>query len=130
MELEGYDYEELIDKWGLRKRYKKMYKAIGALGDLALISDEEMFVMRDGLGVRLLTEYIGDSVTHDDDGNTFIDKEVHEDMLDFLDALSSHSVCSQGDIDMYQSIAALGASPVTTFEFYRWFIHCLPVMWN
>ena len=130
MELEGYDYEELIDKWGLRKKYKKLYKAIGALNELALISDDDMCDMHEGLGARILTEYIGDAVTHDDDGNTMIDPLVHEDMLDFLAALSSHAVCSEGDSDVYATIRALGENPEKTFEFYRWFVHCLPLMWN
>jgi len=130
MELEGYDYEELIDKWGLRKKYKKLYKAIGALNELALISDDDMCDMHEGLGARILTEYIGNAVTHDDDGNTFIDPEVHEDMLDFLDKLSKHSVCSNGDMEMYQKIYSLGTVSEETFEFYRWFVHCLPLMWN
>ena len=129
-ELKGYDYEELIDKWGLRKKYKKLYKAIGELSSLALISDDEGMNIHEELGARLLTEYIGDAVTHDNDGNTFIDKEVHEDMLDFLAALSGHAVCSDGDRDVYATIRALGENPEKTFEFYRWFIHSLPLMWN
>ena len=130
MELEGYDYEELIDKWGLRKKYKKQYKAIGALNELALISDDDMCDMHEGLGARILTEYIGNAVTHDDDGNTMIDPLVHEDMLDLLEKLCSHSVCSEGDAMVYQSIINLGEQKETMFEFYRWFVHCLPLMWN
>ena len=130
VELEGYDYEELINKWGLRKKYKKLYKSIGKLNDLALISDDDMCDMHESLGTSILTEYIGNAVTHDNDGNTFIDKEVHDDMFEFVDLLSRHAICSDGDMDMYQAIASLGLSPVTTFEFYRWFVHCLPLMWN
>ena len=130
MELEGFDYEELIDKWGLRKKYKKQYKAIWNLNELALISDDDMCEMHEGLGVRILTEYIGNAVTHDDDGNTMIDPLVHEDMLDFLEKLYSHSVCSAGDAMMYHSIISLSQQKETMFEFYRWFVHCLPLMWN
>ena len=129
-ELKGYDYEELIDKWGLRKKFKKLYKAIGELSSLALISDDEGMNMHEELGARLLTEYIGDAVTHDNDGNTFIDAAVHEDMLDFLERLRSHAVCSDGDALVYQAIIHLGEQDKTTFEFYRWFIHSLPLMWN
>ena len=130
MELEGYDYEELIDKWGLRKKYKKLYKAIGKLNELALISDDDMCDMHEGLGARILTEYIGDAVTHDDDGNTMIDPDVLEDMLTFLDKLSGHAVCSEGDSTIYTTIRHLGRQHETMFEFYRWFVHCLPLMWN
>ena len=128
-ELKGYDYEELIDKWGLRKKYKKLYRAIGELSSLALISDDEGMNIHDELGARLLTEYIGNAVTHDNDGNTFIDPEVLADMLEFLRMLKSHSVCSPGDSFMYDGIIDL-ASEKTMFEFYRWFIHSLPLMWN
>lgn len=130
MELEGYDYEELIDKWGLRKKYKKLYKAIGSLNDLALISDDEMLEMHEEIGVRLLTKYIGDAVTHDDDGNTLIDPEVLTDMVMFLDKLWNHAVVSDGDAAMYQQIYQLAEKDETMFEFYRWFVHCLPLMWN
>jgi len=128
-ELEGYDYEELIDKWGLRKKYKKLYKAIGALGSLSLMSDYDMTDMYENLGVRILTEYIGDAVTYDGDGNTLIDEDVFEDMLEFLKMLKSHAVCSPGDSFMYDGIIDL-AEEKTMFEFYRWFIHSLPLMWN
>ena len=130
MELEGYDYEELIDKWGLRKKYKKLYKAIGKLNELALISDDDMCDMHEGLGARILTEYIGNAVTHDDDGNTMIDPEVFEDMTEFLDKLISHAVCSEGDAAVYATIKYLAENDETMFEFYRWFVHCLPLMWN
>jgi len=130
MEIEGYDYEELIDKWGLRKKYKKLYKAISSLEELGAISEDDMLTMHDELGAKILTEYISNAVTHDNEGNTFIDPEVHEDMMKLLHSLINHAVCSQGDADMYQAIAALGMVPVTTFEFYRWFVHCLPLMWN
>jgi len=129
-ELKGYDYEELIDKWGLRKRYKKLYKAIGALSALALISDDDMIDMHEELGARILTEYIGDAVTHDNDGNTFIDPEVLTDMVMFLDKLWNHAVVSEGDNAMYQQIYELSEKDETMFEFYRWFVHCLPLMWN
>ena len=129
MELEGYDYEELIDKWGLRKKYKKLYKAIGKLNELAIISGDDMCDMHEGLGARILTEYIGDAVTHDDDGNTMIDPDTLDDMLRFLKMLKSHTVCSPGDSFMYDGIIDL-ASEKTMFEFYRWFVHCLPLMWN
>jgi len=130
MELEGYDYEELIDKWGLRKKYKKLYKAIGELNSLAIISDGDIAEFQDELGWKILTQYIGDAVTHDNDGNTFIDKDVHQDMLDFLDKLSRHAVCSSGDVAMYQQIYTLGVTDGETFEFYRWFVNSLPLMWN
>ena len=130
MELKGYDYEELIDKWGLRKKYKKLYKAIGALNSMALVSDDNMFEMHDKLGVRIVTEYIDNSVTHDEDGNTLIDPEVLTDMVMFLDKLWNHAVVSEGDAAMYQKIYELSEKDETMFEFYRWFIHCLPLMWN
>ena len=130
MELKGYDYEELIDKWGLRKKYKKLYKAIGALGSLSLMSDYDMTDMYENLGVRILTEYIGNAVTHDDDGNTMIDPDVLGDMVMFLDKLWNHSVVSDGDAAMYQHIYELAEKDETMFEFYRWFVHCLPLMWN
>jgi len=129
-ELEGYDYEELIDKWGLRKKYKKLYKATGVLNDLNIVNDDEMFRMHDDLGVRLLTEYIGNAVTHDSAGNTFIDEDVLGDMLTFLQKLRNHSAVSPGDAQMYRSIADLQSNPESMFEFYRWFVHCLPLMWN
>jgi len=129
-ELKGYDYEELIDKWGLRKRYKKLYKAIGELSSLALISDDEGMNMHEELGARLLTEYIGNAVTHDDDGNTAIDPEVLTDMVMFLDKLWNHAVVSEGDAAMYQKIYELSEKDETMFEFYRWFVHSLPLMWN
>ena len=129
-ELEGYDYEELIDKWGLRKKYKKLYKAIGALDELALISGDESVDMHNELGVRLLTEYIGNAVTHDDGGNTVIDPDVLVDMQMFLDLLGKHAAVSKGDSIMYSTILGLSGSSKTMFEFYRWFIHSLPLMWN
>ena len=129
MELVGYDYEELIDKWGLRKKYKKLYKAIESLAKLALISADDMTDMHEELGARILTEYIGDAVTHDNEGNTFIDPDVLDDMVEFLKMLKSHSVCSPGDSFMYDGIIDL-ASEKTMFEFYRWFVHSLPLMWN
>lgn len=129
MELEGYDYEELIDKWGLRKKYKKLYKAISRLGEAGIISKEEMFNLHEEAGEILITEYIIHSVSYDQ-GNTSIDPDVRNDMLEILDKLSSHAVCSRGDADMYHAIATLGENPETTFEFYRWFVHCLPLMWN
>ena len=130
MELKGYDYEELIDKWGLRKKYKKLYKAIGELSSLALISDDEGMNIHEELGARLLTEYIGDAVTHDNDGNTFIDPDVLVDMQVFLDKLRRHAVVSKGDSIMYSTILGLSGNSETMFEFYRWFIHSLPLMWN
>jgi len=130
MELEGYDYEELIDKWGLRKKYKKLYKAIGALNSLAIISDDDMMEFHDELGWKILTQYIGDAVTHDNDGNTFIDPEVLTDMVMFLDKLCNHAVVSEGDAAMYQQIYQLADKDETMFEFYRWFVNSLPLMWN
>ena len=130
MELEGYDYEELIDKWGLRKKYDKLSKAIEKLEELAIISSDDTTDMQEELGQRLLTQYIGDAVTHDNDGNTFIDEDVHVDMLNFLDKLRNHSVCTPGDSEMYKVIKDMGIHKDTRFEFYRWFVHCLPLMWN
>ena len=130
MELKGYDYEELIDKWGLRKKYKKLYKAIGALNSLCAIDDDEMFRLHDELGQKLLTSYISDNVDTDDDGNTVIDPEVLTDMVMFLDKLWNHAVVSEGDAAMYQKIYELSEKDETMFEFYRWFIHSLPLMWN
>ena len=129
-ELEGHDYEELIDKWGLRKKYKKLYKAIGVLSDLNVINDDEMFRMHDELGHKILSLYIGENVDTDDDGNTTIDAEMLDDMLTFLHKLGEHAVVSPGDATMYRNIADLQADPRTMFEFYRWFIHSLPLMWN
>ena len=129
-ELKGYDYEELIDKWGLRKKYKKLYKAIGVLSDLNVINDDEMFRMHDELGHKILSLYIGENVDTDDDGNTTIDAEMLDDMLTFLHKLGEHAVVSPGDATMYRNIADLQADPRTMFEFYRWFIHSLPLMWN
>ena len=130
MELKGYDYEELIDKWGLRKKYKKLYKAIGALNSLCAIDDDEMFRLHDELGQKLLTSYISDNVDTDDDGNTVIDPEVLTDMVMFLDKLWNHAVVSEGDAAMYQKIYELSEKDETMFEFYRWFVHSLPLMWN
>ena len=130
MGIEGHDYEELIDKWGLRKKYKKLDKAIGSLCKLALITDDEAMDMQEEIGIRLLTVYIGNAVTHDNDGNTFIDEYVHVDMLNFLDNLRNHSVCTPGDSEMYKVIKDMGIHKDTIFEFYRWFVHCLPLMWN
>jgi len=130
MELEGYDYEELIDMWGLRKKYKKLYKSIVALNCLTMISDDQMMELHDELGLKILSEYIGDAVTHDDDGNTLIDPDVLEDMMEFLEKLINHAVCSEGDAAVYSNIRYLGRQHETMFEFYRWFVHCLPLMWN
>jgi len=129
-ELEGHDYEELIDKWGLRKKYKKLDKAIGSLCKLALITDDEAMDMQEEIGIRLLTVYIGNAVTHDNEGNTFIDPEVLTDMVMFLDKLWNHAVVSEGEAAMYQQIYELSEKDETMFEFYRWFVHCLPLMWN
>ena len=130
MELEGYDYEELIDKWGLRKKYKKLYIAISKLNDLMLVDDDEMMRLHDELGHKLITIHIADSVSTDSDGNTFIDPEVLTDMVMFLDKLWNHAVVSEGDAAMYQKIYELSEKDETMFEFYRWFVHCLPLMWN
>ena len=129
-DIEGYDYEELLDLWGLRKKFKKLTKAINALEEIHVISMDDVVRMNDELGYKLIADYIGERVHTDHAGNTSIDADTLDDMLVFLQKLRNNAVVSPGDAKMYYNIALLESSPESMYEFYRWFVHCLPLMWN
>ena len=130
MKFDGTDYEELIDVWGLRDKYKKLIKKLDKICELGIISEEEFSTLCQQIPVDLIRKHIDDSTTWSDDGECILDEQVPVDMIDFLEALANHPFVSNGDKEMYLAIAYMGAKEGMEFEFIRWFVQNLELMWN
>ena len=116
MNFKGHDYGELLDAFGIRETYDRLIADDGLDEDVDL--DEEMIV-----------RYIKSHTLFGGSGICSIEEGVRGHMVDFLYALSNSEWCNDGDKFMLRSVLALSYRS-DDFAFYRWFIHCLPLMWT
>jgi len=112
MNFKGHDYGELLDAFGLREEHDKAFD-----GDYDGDLDAEM-----------ITKYINDRVIMID-GDTSIEEDTRQHMIDFLSALIACEHTGKGDKNMFSAILWLSFDG-DDLCFWQWFIHCLPMMWD
>jgi hypothetical protein len=127
-EFDGYDYEELLRKWGLEEEKDRLCSAIYDLNELGVLSDWSE--RQDAAVIQLMIRYINEQCDWDVDGNCHLEENTRQDMLDFLDKLADGEYTNDGAAWMFRAIIHVSFNDYDDHEFVQWFCHCLPYMWN
>ena len=127
-EFDGYDYEELLRKWGLVEEKVRLCTAIYDLNELGLISDWSE--LQDATVIQLMVQFINDNCEWDDDDNCHLDEDIRQDMLDFLDKLADGEYTSSENETMFRSVIHVSFNDMDDHGFVHWFCALLPYMWN
>lgn len=120
MNFKGHDCGELIDAFGIKEMYLK---------DPNINVELNKNPWEPELDEAMIRSYIKEHTNFPNEGGATIDEDVRGHMVDFLYALSNNEWCNEGDKFMLRSVLALSYRS-DDFAFYRWFIHCLPLMWT
>lgn len=119
----GRDYLELVNKWDLDFEVDCAEGAINELRDLGVdIGDLEVDYL-------VIQRHILECVEVDDNGNQVIIPELLADIKEFLESLIMDKNTPATDAAVLDVILDLSKEEDHS-AFLRWFVHCLPLMWN
>ena len=122
----GYDYEELVERWGLKDEDTRLGNAIYDMMELGVMPD--WAERQDETTTALIVRHILNNCTYDDNGDCKIDPAVKDDMLGLLYALRANEWSSDSMKNMCIALEIL-AGYDDEHGFVRWFCHCLPMLW-
>ena len=127
--FKGYDYEELLDCWGLAKRAKKIRKWLSEADEIGVFGDEKLYGFNDVVGQKLIISFINENSSYASEG-FFILPQVKEDMVSFLLQLVDSEYCSDAETKVIKCVLDASLEEEDDLFFYSWFVRNLEALWT
>jgi hypothetical protein len=122
----GYDYEELIQRWGLGDEDTRLGNAIYDMMELGVMPN--WAEKQDQATIALIVRHILDNCTYDENGDCTLAENVKSDMIGLIHALRANEWACESLIQMCIALEILSGYD-DHHGFVRWFCHCLPMLW-